>query len=352
MSEAPSKADLDSVPKAELHLHLRGAIPRQYLCRQFRKYPPRRALASVPAAQLEWLLGHPGIRRLVESEAPERDLPGLFRYAAFDHFLAAYLFTSYFVRAPDDFAGLVDSVLQALRARNIVYAECTVSLPEYLAQGLELAELLAILQDRAAGAPCVRWIVDPVRNLGPEAAERLLERLAAGRPPSVIGLTLGGAERLHPPAPFRRVYDLARASGMRTTVHAGETLGPESVWDALRVLQVERIGHGVRAIEDPALVRHLAERGVPLEVCPTSNVCTGVYPSLQAHPIRRLFDAGVPLTVNTDDPTFFDVSLTDELASLRGLGFSGNEIEALVGNAFRFAFDAAAAAEAAATERR
>ena len=149
---------------------------------------------------------------------------------------------------------------------------------------------------------------------------------------------------MHPPAPFRRAFEIAREAGLRTTVHAGEALGPESVWDALRILEVERVGHGVRAAEDPALVRTLAERGIPLEVCPTSNIRTGVYWTLAEHPVLNLFESGVPITINTDDPTFFGVTLAGELAGLRQIGFSWPQIGELADNAFRFAFDAKAAA--------
>ena len=330
--------------KAELHLHLRGAIPLGYLRRQVRKHPPRRALAGAPASQIDWMFRNPNIRRIVESDDPATEVDRVFRFASFEQFLASYLFTSYLVRDIEDFRALVASVLDELRGQKIVYAEITVSIAEYLQQGIALDDLLAALCDVPEADPTVRWIVDPVRNFGPEAAEDLLERILLSRPPSMVGITLGGAEHLHPCSPFRRTYEIARTGGLRATVHAGEAVGPEGVWEALRVLDVERLGHGVRAAEDHALVRHLAERGIPLEVCPTSNVLTGVYRSLAEHPVRRLFEAGVEITINTDDPTFFGVDLAGELARLRGVGFSWDEICGLADNAFRYAFDRESAA--------
>lgn len=344
-SPAPA-SEVAPGPKAELHLHLRGAVPVAYLRQRLAKYGAALVLGCVPKAQRDWMHAHPGIRCLLESEEPERELDRLFEYATFEQFLAAYLLTSYFVRDLEDFRDLVAAVRQGLRSRGIVYAEISVSVPEYMAQGLELSELLAVLSESPPDPPAVRWIVDLVRNFGPAAAETLLERILPHRPATVVGLTLGGAEHAHPPAPFRRVYEMARESGLRTTVHAGEALGPESVWAALQILGVERIGHGVRAAEDPRLVRHLAELGVPLEVCPTSNIRTGVYRSLRDHPVRALYEAGVPLTISTDDPTFFGVTLDDELANLLRLGFSEAEIATVAGNAFRYAFDPAAAARA------
>ena len=338
-SPPASRSDIETRTKAELHLHLRGAIPLRYLKRQIRKYPPRQALSSAPPGQIQFLFRNPSVRRIVEAEDPLREIDRVFRFDSFESFLAAYHFTSFFVKDIEDFRDLIATVRRGLRDQNVGYAEVTVSLREYLQQGIALDELLVAMGEHQDGEPLLRWIVDPVRNFGPAAAENLLEQLLPARPPSLIGLTLGGAEHLHPPAPFRRVYEIAREGGLRTTVHAGEALGPESVWDALSVLEVERVGHGVRAAEDPELVRALAERGIPLEVCPTSNIRTGVYSSLREHPVRQLFESGVPITINTDDPTFFGVTLAGELAALRELGFSWAEIGALADNAFRFAFD-------------
>ncbi len=315
--------------------------------RQLRRYPLAKALGSAPGPQLEWLLRQPNIRAVVGASEPASQTDELFRYRTFEQFLAAYLFTSFFVRTIEDFAGLVRGVRRQLRQANIVYAEVTVSLREYMQQGLALADLAAVLDTPPAGPPTVRWIVDPVRNYGPEAAERLLGAVLKVGARSVVGLTLGGAEHRYPHAPFGRVYEMAREGGLRTTVHAGEALGPESVREALRSLAPDRVGHGVRAAEDPALVRRLSERGVPLEVCPTSNVRTGVYSTLADHPVRSLYEAGVPVTISTDDPTFFSMSLARELAGLRELGFRWQEIGELAGNGFRYAFDRAAASSAA-----
>ena len=345
LPEPGSLADLQALPKAELHLHLRGAIPRLYLKQQFRKYRPADAIASAPPKQLKWMLGHPGVRRIVCADDPEAEIDCLFRYATFQEFLGAFVFTGYFVQCIEDFQNLVQAVRRELRSQNIVYAEVTVSLPEYIQQGIQLTDLVAVLAEDPDDPPRVRWIVDPVRSFGHEAAESLVERLLRIRSDTVIGLTLGGAEHLHPPAPFRRLYEIAREGGLRTTIHAGEALGPESVWDAVRILEVERIGHGVRAVEDPNLVRYLAERGIPLEVCPTSNVCTGIYPSLRDHPVRELFEAGVSLSVSTDDPSFFQVSLAQELANLRQLGFSWPEIGSVADNGFQLAFEPVAAGD-------
>jgi adenosine deaminase len=147
----------------------------------------------------------------------------------------------------------------------------------------------------------------------------------------VIGVGIGGSEHEFPPAPFRGLFEEARAAGFRTTAHAGEAAGPESVWGAIRELRAERIGHGTRAEEDPGLVEHLADRRIPLEMCPVSNVRTRVARSLPEHPIRRYFEAGVVVTVNTDDPKMFQTSLAGEYRLLeQECGWARDEIRRLI----------------------
>ncbi len=328
-------ADFLAQPKAELHVHLRGAAPAEFLGALLRKYPPEEALANAPRRHRRLFAAHANIRAAMEGRYEEN---AFFRYDSFDGFLAAYLFTSYFVRGIDDFRNLIAAVRERLHRENIVYAEVTVSVIEYVNQGIPLEALLEALSEEPATPPRVRWVVDLVRNIGAEAAESLLDRILERRPRNLAAITLGGSERLFPPAPFERVFAKARGAGLKLTVHAGEGLGPESVWDALRILKVDRIGHGVRAIEDPALVERLAADRIPLEICPTSNIRTGIYRSYAEHPARRLFEAGAPLTVSTDDPTFFGVTLSQELSALTALGFSQDEIEGIVANGFRFAF--------------
>jgi aminodeoxyfutalosine deaminase len=193
------------------------------------------------------------------------------------------------------------------------------------------------------GGPELRWIVEIHRML-PEPdrsywADRILEEAIAGREAGVVALGLSGSEAGNPPEPFAPWFDRARAAGLHSVPHAGELAGPESVWGAVDALHAERIAHGVRAIEDPALVAHLAERGVVLDLCPTSNVALGVYPSLAEHPLRRLHESGVPVTVNSDDPTMFATTLDAEIAALSGpLGLDEAAAGEIVANALRYAF--------------
>ena len=338
---SPFTRFLRAAPKAELHLHLRGAMPLAFFEQRLRKYRPEDALAKAPPRYMEMFERFENIRPFLKSRPNLAERAAqLFRYRTFDQFLATYLFTSHFVRDASDFRELVQAVLERLASENIVYAEITVSFIEYIEQGIGLAEMVSALDEAASRAapPRVQWILDPVRNIGPERALDLLQEVLRSRPKNLVGITLGGAEHLFPPAAFTKVYAVAREAGLRRTVHAGEGLGPESVWDAIRKLEVERIGHGVRSIEDPSLVRYLAENRIPLEVCPTSNLWTGIYPSYKAHPLKALHEAGVPVSINTDDPEFFRTSLSEEYGHAAETGLSETAIREIMQNGFRHAF--------------
>jgi adenosine deaminase/aminodeoxyfutalosine deaminase len=183
------------------------------------------------------------------------------------------------------------------------------------------------------------WILDATRHFGVEYAQRVAEEAVRLKDRNVVGIGLGGDERRAAPEQFREVYEYAAQHGLRLTVHAGETLGPESIWGALRELKADRIGHGLRAIEDPELVRYLAEKQFPVEVCITSNLLTGCCADVAQHPMRRLFDAGVLVTLNTDDPDMFHTTLTSEYQiAQQAFGFSQDELRELARNSFRASF--------------
>jgi adenosine deaminase len=177
----------------------------------------------------------------------------------------------------------------------------------------------------------IAFVPDLVRDRGAEHALNLLERMAEVKSLGVIGIGIGGYEPGFPPEMFETTFERARALGLRTTAHAGEASGAASVWGAVRALRVDRIGHATRAIEDPELVKHLAARRIPLELCPLSNLRTGVITSVEAHPLRQYFDAGIPVTLNTDDPLFFGNSLAMELESAQRVHrFTRDEIRRLL----------------------
>jgi adenosine deaminase len=329
---------LQSVPKAELHVHLRGAMPGGYFEQLLQRHPAPEILDRAPSRHVELFRRCRHLRPFFEIPSQAR-AADLFGYRSFEEFLISFLFTSYFFRDVADLQGLIQAVRGELLAQNIIYAEITISVAEYRNQGLPLPEILAALDEAADTPPLkIRWIVDLVRDFGADAALKLLREIVALRPASVAGITLGGSEHRFPPGLFTNVYRLARDHGLRLTVHAGEAVGPESVWEAMNMLGVERIGHGVRAIEDGKLVAHLAERQVPLEISPTSNLRTGIYPSYEAHPVRALHQAGIAININSDDPSFFGTTLVKEYEHLLENGLSEEDVLTFIRNGFRHAF--------------
>ncbi len=301
----------DRVPKVELHLHLEGAIPFDTLWDLLVRYG-----------------GDP--------EVPTPDaLRRRFVYGDFAGFIRAWVWKSGFLRSYEDMTRIAEGVARNLAAQNVRYAEVFFSpSDQHERWGLEEVRVAEAIRAGLARVPAVRvgLIVDTVRDDGPAVALRTLDGIGeAARDLGVIGLGMGGSEHPFPPEPFAPVYARARALGLHTTAHAGEAAGPESVWGALRALGAERIGHGTRAAEDPALVDYLAAQQVPLEMCPLSNVSTRVVPDLAHHPIRRYVDAGLLVTVSTDDPTMFGNTLAGEYRGLASeLGFTNDGIRALI----------------------
>jgi adenosine deaminase len=185
------------------------------------------------------------------------------------------------------------------------------------------------------------WIFDAIRQLGADHALLVAELAAERVRDGVVGFGIGGDEGRETAQSFAPAFDFAQRRGLHLVPHAGETTSAQSVWDALR-LGAERIGHGIRSVDDPVLMRHLRDHDIPLEICLTSNVCTGAVMAMEHHPIRRIFDAGVPITLNSDDPGLFQTTLTREYEiAARQFGFSEPELRAIAENGFRYAFEGA-----------
>jgi adenosine deaminase len=299
----------ERLPKVELHVHLEGAIPLPALWELIRKYG-----------------GDPSV--------PDLDaLRQRFEYRDFSLFIKAWSWKNKFLREYEDFTLIAEVTTRDLAAQNIRYAEMFFSPSLFLRQGLEvqrLAEAVRTGLDRARGIT-IALIADLVRDYGPKAEARTLAKLKEVKDQGVIGIGIGGSEDRFPPEPFEPLFREARRLGFRTNAHAGEAAGAKSIWGAIKHLQAERIGHGTRAHEDPALVEYLVEERIPLEMCPLSNVRTSVVNQLANHPIRRYFEQGIVVTVNTDDPRMFNTSLAKEYQSLvEECGFSRREICGLV----------------------
>jgi adenosine deaminase len=299
----------DLLPKIELHLHLEGAIPYDALWQLVQKYG-----------------GDPTIPTLAA-------LDQRFQYRDFPHFLETWVWKNNFLREPEDFTFIAAAVARDLASQNIRYVEAFYSPPDFARHGLTPQEMTVALRRGLDQVPDIEvtLVADLVRDSGPRRAARTLAAVAEVRDHGVAGIGLGGAEHAYPPEPFAAVYEQARALGFRTSVHAGEAAGPESIWGAIRALRPDRIGHATRAEEDPALLDYLAAQQIPLEMCPLSNVRTGVVPTIEAHPIRRYFQRGIPVTANTDDPRMFGNSLAEEYRQLEtALGFTAANIHQLI----------------------
>jgi adenosine deaminase/aminodeoxyfutalosine deaminase len=261
-------------------------------------------------------------------------------FGDFAGFLQVFKAISQQLRSPEDYARITRNLLARLVEEGIDYAEITLSAGVVLWKQQDLRGTYEAIRKVSASYPGLRvaWCFDAVRQFGAEAAMHVVEVAVEFVKDGVVSFGIGGDEAGGPAKLFGDVFRRARALGLRLTAHAGETDGPQSVWDALEI-GAERIGHGIRAVDDPALLRHLRDADIPLEICITSNVATGAVADLEAHPVRKLFDAGVPITLNTDDPGIFETSLGREFEIAREtFGFSESELKLIAANAYRYAF--------------
>jgi len=306
-----------ALPLAELHVHLEGtatpALVRELAERNGMELPP----GTVEGDRYLW-----------------RD---------FLDFLSTYDRAASTVRTAQDYRDVTFAYLAACAREGAIYVELTASPDHAAAAGLPYGDMVAgiaqgIDDARAAHALESRILITAVRNLGRERAEGIAASAAAEPHPYVTGFGLAGDEAGFPPEPFARAFAVARDAGLGLACHAGEWAGPESVRGAL-TLPITRMGHGVRAIEDPALVAELAERGIVLEVCPTSNVVLGAYADYGAHPFRALRDAGVRVTLGSDDPPYWQATIGGEYAvARREWGLTDSELRAITRTAIEAAF--------------
>ncbi len=255
---------------------------------------------------------------------------------SFAEFLRGYIWVNRKLEKPEHYALATRHLLDSLASQGVAYAEITLSAGVVLWKEQDLAAVYAaVWRESQRSSIKTFWILDAIRQFGPEKGMAVAEFAVSRRDDGVVAYGIGGDEVRGPAHWFRDVFSYARDGGLHLVCHAGETAGPESVWGALAI-GAERIGHGIAAVHDPALMAHLRKEDVPLEVCISSNVCTGVVASLEAHPVRQLYAAGVPITIHTDDPAFFHTTLTREY----GLAAKIFELPAdeLAANSFRYAF--------------
>jgi aminodeoxyfutalosine deaminase len=287
-------AFIAGLPKAELHVHHVGS--------------------ASPRIVAELAARHPGV---VPSDPEE--LARYFRFDDFAHFITVYLSVVDLIRDQADVRTLTYEVASEMAGQQIRYAELTVSPYTSIIRGIPVEAFMEAIEDARVAAErdfglVLRWIFDIPGELGLEGAEGTLRIALDHGPSTLIGFGLGGPEIGVPRPQFQPYFDQARAAGLHSVPHAGETTGPQTIWDALRFLGAERIGHGTSAAQDPALLAELVRRGIPVEVCPTSNLATGAVAVIEDHPLRAMAEAGVTLSINSDDPPMFATTLNREYA--------------------------------------
>lgn len=306
-----------ALPKAELHLHLEGTVEPETLVELSRRHD-----------------AHPFDLR----QARE-----LYEYSDFQGFLLAFKAVTARLLAPEDFELITYRMMERLHAERVLHAEVYVSVGVVHWRKHEFEPLFEGMRrgreqgERDFGVSLL-WIFDAVRHFGVEPARRVFDLAVAHREHGVVGIGIGGDELRGPAEPFRDLYREAAECGLRLTAHAGESAGPESIWGALNI-GAERIGHGLSAIRDPELIEVLCHRQIPVEICLSSNVCTSCLARLEDHPVRTLFDHGVLITLNTDDPAMFHTSVTREYELAQDVfGFTDEHLRELARNSFEASF--------------
>jgi aminodeoxyfutalosine deaminase len=316
MPSKPSRFIL-SLPKAELHLHLEGSIEPSTLL-ELRK---RHGIDGASLAEVEQL----------------------YNYNDFAGFLSAFKDVTGHLRSPEDYELITYRLMERLKAQNILHAEVIVSVGVCLWRKQDFAAIFEGLErGRQRGEKdfgiSLLWIFDAIREFGAEKAQSVVDLAIQFHDRNVVAFGIGGDEVAGPAELFAGVYTRAAEHGLHLTAHAGENAGPDSIWGALN-LKAERIGHGLTAEKDPELIEELAERQVPIEICVTSNLRTGCCADLAQHPVRRYFDQGLMLTLNSDDPAMFRTSLVEEYALVQeAFGFTDEHLRELARNSFEASF--------------
>jgi aminodeoxyfutalosine deaminase len=325
ISDLELKSFLRKLPKAELHLHLEGALSPHLVAALARKY---------------------GV------ELGDAELHQRYNTRNFPQFLELYKWATSFLREPEDYARLAAETCANLQEQGVIYAEITLSIGVMLLRKQDVrANFRAICEvfeekHRAREGPAVRFIFDAVRQFGPAPAMEIVDLAAEQQSSGVVAFGLGGDELSGPLSEFQPAYKRAADAGLHLLAHAGETGGPDQLRDAIDLLGAERIGHGIAAIRDPSLMMRLAERRIVLEVCPTSNLRTnalnlqlnGTDLSLLDHPLPKLVRAGIPVCLSTDDPSMFHTTLIDEYLHAHKMGLTLDELLQINRGGFEYAF--------------
>jgi adenosine deaminase len=299
---------IDKIPKVELHFHLEGAIPINAIYELIRKYDRNSSIKDIS------------------------DIEQLYCYKDFPHFIKTWHWQSRYIRSYEDFNFIAEKIAENLVRQNIKYVEANITPADFANQhGLIREKIVEAIRnglDKYKDRVEVNLIYDFNRDLGPEFALEQLKTVLDIRDLGVVGVGLGGQEHLFPSHLYQEVFLKAQENELHTTFHAGEYAGPESIWAALKICKVERIGHGTSAIKDEALLACLKENQTHIELCPVSNVRTRVVKSIKDHPIKKYYKMGLNISINSDDPTMFNTSLNNEYTTLiNELDFSFYDIK-------------------------
>ena len=312
-----------SLPQAELHLHLEGSIEPATLC----ALTMRHGLA------------------MTEEEMRRR-----YAYRDFAEFIEVFKWVTSFLREPQDYACVVRDLAEHLLAQNVVYAEVTLSVGVMLLRNQQpeanFEALLRAAEPFERRGLRLQWVFDAVRQFGPQAAMAVVKAAGSCHSKAVVAFGIGGDELSVPTAEFRAVYERAGEIGLHRLIHAGEMGGPDKIREAIELLGVQRIGHGIAAINDPSLMGMLAERKIPLEICPGSNLRTGALAHqlarkdarIEDHPLPAFFRHGIPVVLSTDDPAMFHTTLQDEYAHAAQMGLQEDELSRISEMSFEYAF--------------
>ena len=306
------------ISKSEIHVHLEATISPD-LCRKFAKRNKANISDDLFAGQYSYA------------------------WKDFYDFLKKYDIITSVIHTPDDYEELTYNYLKECAADNVIYVEAMISSTHAKLKGMTYHTFLEGVSKGAKRAEnefgiVSKYIMNGIRHLGTESVQKTAEEVLNNPHNCLVGFGLAGDELHFPPKLFTKTFDMLKEAKFPITVHAGEWDGPEKIRDAINLLHPTRLGHGVRSIEDPALVDKIKELDIALETCPTSNIATKIYKDYDNHPVKKLFDQNVKITVNSDDPPFFNASIAGEYNVMKNLGLSDDDLKSLTKNAIQYAF--------------
>ena len=308
----------NQIIKAEIHIHLEATISPE-LCKKF------------------------AVRNKVS--LPDNIFGNKYAYewSDFYDFIKKYDLVTSVIHTPEDYEELTYAYLKDCAANNVIYVEAMISSTHAKLKGMTYHSFLEGVYEASKKAEndfgiISRFIMNGIRHLGPESVQSTADEVLKNPHPYLVGFGLAGDELHFPPALFTKTFDMLKEAKFPITVHAGEWDGPENIRNAINLLHPTRLGHGVRSIEDNSLVEEIIEKNIVLETCPTSNIATKIYENYQSHPVKKLFDAGVKITVNSDDPPFFNATIAGEYEVMYNLGLSEKDLTSLTYNAIESSF--------------